>query len=116
MLTLLNFNFMELELFNGPEDAPNYAILSHTWGTGPDDEPEVLFQDWTDEHLRNKILAGMADPEAPRNWDRKKKGRKLLGFCKMAKEFGHEYGWIDTLCIDKRVGGIIQVLSRIWLT
>lgn len=98
---LLNLDTMKLESF-GNENAPRYAILSHTWGKEGSDEPEVLFQDWNDA-LQNDLLNGMADPGAPANWPDGCLGRKLLGFCKKARPFGVRYVWVDTLCIDKRV-------------
>ena len=61
-------------------DAPQYAILSHTWG-----EEEVSFQDLTERaNDRNKL-----------GW------KKILGFCEFCKSRGLNWVWIDTCCIDK---------------
>jgi len=65
--------------------------------------PEVIFTDWDSEELRNKIKEALASSVDPNQRDERKKGRKLVGFCKKAREFGLEWGWIDTLCFDKRV-------------
>jgi hypothetical protein len=66
-----------------PKDKiPPYAILSHTWGRGEDEE--VMFKDLTDGtgHV--------------------KKGFRKLQFCgKQAKADGLHYFWVDTCCIDK---------------
>jgi hypothetical protein len=62
--------------------APPYAILSHTWGTGKD--KEVTYQD---------VIAktGKSRP-----------GFKKLEFCSFqAKADGLHYFWVDTCCIDK---------------
>jgi hypothetical protein len=62
--------------------APPYAILSHTWGTGKDDE--VTYQD---------IIAKTG---------KSKPGFKKLEFCStQAKADGLHYFWVDTCCIDK---------------
>ena len=63
------------------DDAPPYAILSHTWGR---DEDEVTFQD-----LKNGS-------------GRSKAGYTKLQFCaRQAREDGLEYCWVDTCCINK---------------
>ena len=61
---------------------PPYAILSHTWGRGEDDE--VTFRDIIDGTGNNKS------------------GLKKLQFCgNQAKADGLHYFWVDTCCIDK---------------
>jgi hypothetical protein len=61
---------------------PDYAILSHTWGTGKDDE--VTYRDITDGNGDNKP------------------GFQKLEFCaSQAKKDGLHYFWVDTCCIDK---------------
>ena len=63
------------------DDAPRYAILSHTWGR---DEDEVTFYD-----LEN----GSGTSKA---------GDAKLQFCgKQAMKDGLEYFWVDTCCINK---------------
>jgi len=85
-MRLLHTTTFTLHPFAGPRhDAPQYAILSHTW-----DKHEVLFED-------------MATPEAmvaaasqkPKAW------AKVMRSCDMARALGFEYLWIDTLCIEK---------------
>ncbi|KAK4220914.1 hypothetical protein QBC38DRAFT_157642 [Podospora fimiseda] len=77
--TLLIENFFEGSI-------PKYAILSHTWG-----EEEVTFQDI---QLLNHDGAG--------ELVRQMKGfSKVKNSTKFAKDFGYNYIWIDTCCIDK---------------
>lgn len=91
-MLLLNLTTMELRRFDGPSDTRSlYAILSHTWGT-PDDEPEVLYKDWDSDDLKDEIAAAVRQSTSQETWDRKKKGRKLLGFCRKAKNFGLSWG------------------------
>ncbi|KAJ4088284.1 hypothetical protein NW760_013213 [Fusarium oxysporum] len=57
-----------------------YAILSHTWG-----EDEVTFEDMIDGREKGK------------------KGYiKIVNTCRLAKERGILYAWVDTCCVDKR--------------
>jgi hypothetical protein len=66
-----------------PKDKiPPYAILSHTWGRGEDDE--VTFKD---------LISGTGD---------NKRGFQKLRFCgNQAKADNLHYFWVDTCCIDK---------------
>jgi heterokaryon incompatibility protein (HET) len=70
-------------LVRPPKDQiPPYAILSHTWGRGEDEE--VTFKD---------LEGGTGDH---------KKGFQKLQFCgKQAKADDLHYFWVDTCCIDK---------------
>jgi len=62
--------------------APPFAILSHTWG-----EDEITFDDMRGDRAATKHRQGF---------------QKVANFCQKAKEFGLDFGWIDTCCIDKR--------------
>lgn len=78
---LLNVWSLQLRSFE-LGDAPQYAILSHTWG-----EEEISFQDLTERaNDRNKL-----------GW------KKILGMCELCKPEppGLNWVWIDTCCIDK---------------
>jgi hypothetical protein len=83
---LLNVNTFGTENFL-TEQAPRYAILSHTWG-----KEEVSFQDI--QHLRSaKKKAGYA---------------KIQHTCQQAKDDGLQYAWVDTCCIDKSSSAELQ--------
>jgi hypothetical protein len=71
-----------LEQFQKDKIPLRYAILSHTWGQGKDDE--VTYKDIIDGTGNNKP------------------GFKKLEFCgKQAKHDDLHYFWVDTCCIDK---------------
>jgi hypothetical protein len=71
-----------LERFQKDKIPLRYAILSHTWGQGEDDE--VTYKDIIDGTGNNKP------------------GFKKLEFCgKQAKHDDLHYFWVDTCCIDK---------------
>ena len=77
-MRLLNTTSITTKEFVG-QDIPPYAILSHTWEKG-----EVL-------------LADIRNGTAP-----SKEGfAKILGCCTTAAEYGFDWVWIDTCCIDK---------------
>ena len=77
---LINVHSLALEVCD-PQSLPEYAILSHTWGT-----EELSYQTWNSpDHAQT--LAGY---------------RKIAGACKVAREkFYLDYLWADTCCIDK---------------
>ena len=78
---LINATTLQLEYFIGPEVAPGYAILSHTWSDG-----EVTFQEFQDLDTA-KLKPGFA---------------KIRKTCDLAREQdGLQYAWVDTCCIDK---------------
>ena len=82
-MRLINTQSMMLEEFmSGGNDAPPYAILSHTWGVG-----EVTFQDFIhpDPTIRSQKL-GFG---------------KIEKTCQLARNAGLKYVWVDTCCIDK---------------
>lgn len=105
---LLNIVTMKLETFTGPEKTPPYSILSHTWGTSVTvdgivyEEPEVLYEEW-DLELQAQLQTAVAASDGLETWELTRRGRKLLAYCKTSLSLGFTYGWIDTLCIDKRV-------------
>jgi hypothetical protein len=76
-MRLLNAHTLQMEEFF--QKAPEYAILSHTWGVD-----EVSFDD---------VRAGLAT---------QKEGYKKISYtCKQALEDEISHVWIDTCCIDK---------------
>ena len=63
------------------DNIPQYAILSHTWGT---DTEEVTFRDLMDSTGKSKA------------------GYDKIRFCgKQAGQDDVQYFWVDTCCIDK---------------
>jgi hypothetical protein len=71
------FNLIE---FLG-NNVPDYAILSHTWGS---DNDEVTYQDMSSRTGKHKA------------------GYHKIRFCgKQAKKDGIDFFWVDTCCIDK---------------
>ncbi|OTB18808.1 hypothetical protein K445DRAFT_8829 [Daldinia sp. EC12] len=79
-MRLLNVHTMQLDEVLDVEDAPAYAILSHTWG-----KDEVTFQSLHNEEI--KSTTGY---------------RKIEYFCLQAIRDGFDYAWVDTCCIDKK--------------
>jgi hypothetical protein len=79
---LINTSTITLERAN-PDDLSSkpYAILSHTWGT-----EEVTFEDMINQS-QDKGTLGYT---------------KIENTCRLAKERGLAYAWVDTCCIDKR--------------
>ncbi|KAI8184825.1 het domain protein [Colletotrichum sp. SAR 10_77] len=76
---LIDTKTLQLELVNSPP-AVKYAILSHTWS-----KDEVTFKNM--RHLpKAKKHAGY---------------NKIASTCKLARNRGIQYAWVDTCCIDK---------------
>src|ERR1700760_4524778 len=67
--------------YNFVDKAPDYAILSHTWGKDTD---EVTLQDLVDGTGKGKI------------------GYDKIRLCgEQARKDGLRYIWVDTCCINK---------------
>ncbi|KAI3319123.1 heterokaryon incompatibility protein-domain-containing protein [Xylariaceae sp. AK1471] len=81
-MRLLNTQTLQLESF-ATEHKPEYAILSHTWGS-----EEVLFEDARNgkDSLHECKKSGL---------------EKVLKSAEVAAQNGYQYIWIDTCCIDK---------------
>ncbi|KAK7460556.1 hypothetical protein VKT23_009276 [Stygiomarasmius scandens] len=79
VMRLLDTSTLEVKLFI--TDIPEYAVLSHIW-----EEDEVLFQDL---HGPKATLLG------------RKGHQKVTGACKRASEYGFDWIWIDSCCINK---------------
>ncbi|OTA95624.1 hypothetical protein M434DRAFT_28748 [Hypoxylon sp. CO27-5] len=80
-MRLLNTESLELREFHGTA-VPPYATLSHTWVDGE----EISFRDFVDLSPSTKTKSGY---------------RKIRGACKIARQDGIDWIWIDTNCIDK---------------
>ena len=78
-MRLINVSTRRLEQFTGPK-TPDYAILSHTWGSDAD---EVTFSEFNNGQCQMK-----------------KGFNKIVHLCEEATHRGIGYVWIDTCCID----------------
>ena len=82
---LVNAMTLRLEEFISHEIAPEYVILSHTWG-----REEVSYQELSQE---------------PRSESTQQKPgyAKIVNCCRLAMTiYGMNYAWVDTCCIDKK--------------
>ncbi|ROW08517.1 hypothetical protein VMCG_03274 [Cytospora schulzeri] len=80
-MRLLNAETLAFADFIDADTAPQYAILSHTWG-----KEEVTY----------------SDMQTNRRLSQSKLGFKKIKYCaSQTIEDGLEYFWIDTCCIDK---------------
>jgi hypothetical protein len=70
------------------DQAPPYAVLSHTWGA-----EEVTFED---------IRCGLSRHESKAGW------KKIQNCCTQAIKDGLKFMWIDTCCIDKSSSAELQ--------
>ncbi|KAK3688642.1 heterokaryon incompatibility protein-domain-containing protein, partial [Podospora appendiculata] len=78
---LINTSTLQLELFT-PPTLPRYAILSHTWG-----DDEVGFSEFRNQRwVETTTTRGLA---------------KIRMTCRLARDRGIPYAWVDTCCIDK---------------
>lgn len=77
---LINTSSLKLEQFVAPDQAPPYAILSHTW-----EDEEVSFQEF---QARERSKKGFA---------------KIAKTCELARATQPpiRYAWVDTCCINK---------------
>lgn len=82
-MRLINTHTLELHWFQG-RDVPAYAILSHTW-----EDEEIDFEQFTEQR----------DEPATRA---KKGFVKIEQTCRLARDSGIDWAWVDTCCIDKR--------------
>ena len=75
------------------EQAPPYAILSHTW-----EDEEILFSDARENTHTHK--AGYS---------------KLVGACNQAQKDAYDYIWIDTCCVDKSSSAeLSEAINSMW--
>lgn len=93
--------FHEL-LENGTGSPLRYAILSHTWGKRQD-SIDIIFDDVPSSETFAKFFD---EATQLKQWQTaiatKKIGfSKVLNACRVARESGIDYVWIDSCCIDK---------------
>jgi hypothetical protein len=77
-MRLISTHDLELHDFLDDENAPPYAILSHTW-----EKEEVTFQDMRDRHVRPEVQS-MVGYE------------KIRQCCRQAQRDGYAWTWVDT--------------------
>ncbi|KAJ6286789.1 heterokaryon incompatibility protein-domain-containing protein [Bipolaris maydis] len=99
-MRLLNTESLELSCPYVPSEVPDYAILSHRWSP-----EEVTFADINSTpilHLQSQM--------------RTKKGfAKIQGACKLARNDGYTWIWIDSCCIDKSSSAELQeAINSMW--
>ena len=82
-MRLLNTKTLRLKKFSSSKDV-RYAIFSHRWGL---DEDEVSFADIEKEDR--------SDVEMKKGWD------KIVKTCAKAIEWGLDWAWVDTCCINR---------------
>ncbi|KAH0437643.1 het domain containing protein [Colletotrichum camelliae] len=87
-MRLIHTTTLHLEEFFESE-RPKYAILSHTWG-----QDEVGFQEWLE--WQNGDATQRTRTEAKSGF------QKIKNTCRVAREQGVEYAWVDSNCIDKK--------------
>ncbi|KAL2018164.1 hypothetical protein VTK56DRAFT_1189 [Thermocarpiscus australiensis] len=81
-MRLINVRSLDIEEFHG-SNIPEYAILSHTWGTD-----DASFREWSSRLTR---------------WRKRTKSgfSKVFATCKQARRDNLGYAWVDTVCTDK---------------
>lgn len=77
-MRLLNVTTLKLEEYLGA-DIPRYSILSHRW-----EDEELTFQG---------LVSG--------RYSELKGYQKVLSCCRLSRDEGYKYTWIDCCCIDK---------------
>lgn len=99
-MRLINTSTHKLQEFfdNG---RPPYAILSHTWSC-----EEISYQQWqrdiwsrwpdSDDFLHVAVA-----PEVVDRMKTKAGFQKIVDFCRLCKERGYSWAWVDTIAIDK---------------
>src|ERR1051326_6511124 len=93
-MRLLNTSSGRLQFFE-PNQAPDYAILSHRW-LGAEDE--LRYHDISDESAHDK-----------RDY------AKAHGACNLAKADGYDWIWIDSCCINQESAADLQEsINSMW--
>jgi hypothetical protein len=94
---LLNTSTKKLKEFVSDEQAPSYAILSHTWG-----DEEVSFQEWQEltrtgpSFIERFYNTASRRSRRPSMIEQKEGFRKIMNFCNQAVADNYEWVWADT--------------------
>ncbi|ESZ93148.1 hypothetical protein SBOR_6475 [Sclerotinia borealis F-4128] len=95
-MRLINTSTLAFEEFHG-DYVPKYAILSHRW-----DKDEITFQEWNSAVNRKKA-------------EKKLGYKKIEATCRLARQRGLGYAWIDTNCIDKSSSAeLSEAINSMW--
>ncbi|KAK4565695.1 hypothetical protein LTR86_003543 [Recurvomyces mirabilis] len=78
------------------DQAPPYAILSHTWG--PEGE-EITYQEWLEAETLSAKSTTSSPSDAVRPY--RKGYAKIYDACRQAEADSFKYLWSDTCCINK---------------
>jgi Heterokaryon incompatibility protein (HET) len=99
IMRLLHSETFELRSFIRGQ-VPDYVILSHRWGV-----EELTFDDIQKHPISN-----------PSSLARQLRGfPKVAGACKLAKEDGYDWIWIDSCCINKASSSELQeTINSMW--
>jgi hypothetical protein len=92
-MRLIDVETYQIREFFG-DKIPNYAILSHTWGT-----EEVTFQDMAGLDAGRSAFHGRDDFH--HQISSKQGYKKIMHTCKEAIKDKLGWAWVDTCCIDK---------------
>ncbi|KAL2195526.1 heterokaryon incompatibility protein-domain-containing protein [Corynascus similis CBS 632.67] len=95
-MRLLNVATRELEVFHGTE-IPQYAILSHTWGS-----EEVSLPEMNAIAKYRRVQRKPTQHISLHPSEHKSGYAKISYACGQAIKDGYRYIWVDTCCIDKR--------------
>ncbi|GAB7359606.1 hypothetical protein MBLNU230_g6790t1 [Neophaeotheca triangularis] len=91
-MRLLNTDTLKLQDFLEGQ-VPIYAMLSHRWG-----RDEATYKDW----LKNRAREGLSK-------------QKILSLCTVAQNHGHDWVWVDTICIDKSSSAeLSEAINSMW--
>ncbi|KAJ9655692.1 hypothetical protein H2198_005489 [Neophaeococcomyces mojaviensis] len=94
-MRLINTETLEFEEFEGDEDCPPWAILSHRW-----EDDEVTYQD--------AKISGLW-------YINKKGGGKIKLAARLALAASLNYVWVDTCCIDKNSSAeLSEAINSMW--
>ena len=101
-MRLLDTTTLQLKEFFDP---PEYAILSHRWEGGEVsfEEYSLVLQDARYDDEQRATQPWLAERAEQAQEIRLRTGySKIRHFCRIARDMGLNWAWIDTCCIDKR--------------
>lgn len=110
-MRLIHVETLALHEFPAEDFAPEYAVLSHTWG-----DQEISYLDLL--YLTSDIptAAGSIVQTLLRSPSRDSAGfQKVEACCKLARSRGIDWVWIDSCCIDKSSSAeLSEAINSMW--